>query len=206
MSLDRRSHWDRKYLDVGAEQVSWFRADAAMSLDLLAQAGAQPDGAVLDVGGGAGVLVDELLAAGYDDVTVLDVSPAGLAVARERLGDPDAVTWVEVDLLEWTPSRRFDAWHDRAVLHFLVDDAAVERYTTLLQQGVAAGGAVVLGTFATDGPEQCSGLPVRRYSPEALAAVAGPGFRVVTTSRESHATPSGGAQAFTWVALRREAV
>jgi SAM-dependent methyltransferase len=169
------------------------------SLDLLAAAGVAPGDAVLDVGGGASTLAGHLVAAGYDDVTVLDVSSVALEEARARLGDPPAVTWIHHDLLSWAPPRRWDVWHDRAVLHFLVDDGDRTRYAALVRRAVRPGGAVVIGTFAEDGPTRCSGLPVRRYTAADLAAVLGD-IEVVATRREMHATPAGTVQPFTWLA------
>src|SRR4029453_9516489 len=143
------------------------------SVDLMDAVGRTRDSAILDLGGGASRLVDDLLADGQRDVTVLDVSASALDIARRRLGDPPEVTWIVADLLGWTPPRRWDLWHDRAVLHFLVEDEDRAAYVALMRQALRPGGAFVIGTFADDGPTHCSGLPVRRYPPADLADVLG---------------------------------
>jgi trans-aconitate methyltransferase len=161
--------------------------------------GRTPDTSVLDVGGGASTLVDDLLAAGQRDVTVLDVAGPALAIARHRLGDPAEVTWIVADLRTWSPPRRWDLWHDRAVLHFLVDPADREAYFTLLRRALTPGGAFVIGTFAEDGPTHCSGLPVQRCAAPELADLLGD-VTLVEQRRELHHTPGGADQPFTWLA------
>ena len=198
---DRASHWDGRYRGGGPTAVSWYEAHVSVSLELISALGVGPDAAVLDVGGGASPLVDDLLARGHRDVAVLDVSAVGLDAARARLGDPAGVTWVVHDLLTWSPPRRWDVWHDRAVLHFLVDDGDRASYAALLRQALHPGGAVVIGTFAPDGPTHCSGLPVRRYAPADLGELLGE-VDVVAERREVHRTPGGADQPFTWVAGR----
>jgi Methyltransferase domain len=194
--------WERVHAGRDPTTVSWYQAVPAVSLELLDALGILQTAALIDVGAGASTLVDHLLARGFDDVTVLDVSRSALAEARRRVGDDPRVTWLQEDLLAWSPQRRFGLWHDRAVYHFLVDDEARERYRTTLAASLVPGAAVIVATFAADGPEVCSGLPTRRYSPEELASAFGPGFRLVTTRREEHRTPGGVVQPFTWVALR----
>lgn len=159
---------------------------------------------MLDAGGGASRLVDALLARGFADVTVLDVSPAALALSRARLGAAAArVTWITADLTGWTPPRRYALWHDRAVFHFLTEDAQQASYLTALRMGVAPGGAAIIAGFAPDGPERCSGLPVRRWAPEGLAARVGAPFALEHAETETHLTPTGREQRFAWAVLRR---
>lgn len=198
---DRARQWDGLYRTAGPTAVSWFQEHATVSLELIDAVGCTPATAVLDVGGGASTLVDDLLARGQRDVTVLDISAAALAAARARLGDPPGVTWVVHDLLTWQPPRRWDLWHDRAVLHFLVDDGDRATYASRLRRSLVPGGSFVIGTFAADGPTQCSGLPVLRYSPADLVALLGD-VEVVEQRREVHRTPGGASQPFTWVAGR----
>jgi trans-aconitate methyltransferase len=201
---DLAAHWDRAYAE-GDTARSWYQPAARTSLALLAAATGGLPASVVDVGGGASTLVDGLLAAGVEDVTVLDVSAAATAIAAARLGeDAQRVTWVTTDLLEWRPPRRYAAWHDRAVLHFLTDDADRGRYAALLDAATAPGSVAVLGGFAPDGPEKCSGLPVRRAGAEELRDLVGEGWTLVEARTETHHTPSGGEQAFQWVALRRD--
>jgi len=163
-----------------------------------------PSASVLDVGGGAAYLVDHLVAAGYADVTVLDLSEAALDVARARL--PEApVTWVRADVTSWEPDRRWNMWHDRAVLHFLVDEESRAAYLRTIHRALAPGGAVVIGTFAQDGPTHCSDLEVRRYSQDELGELLGETFEVLHLDRIIHHTPGGAAQPFNWAAGRLRA-
>jgi len=199
MGPDRAEHWDGRYTEIGATGVSWYQAHARTSVDLMDAVGRTRDSAILDLGGGASTMVDDLLADGQRDVTVLDVSASALDIARRRLGDPPEVTWIVTDLLGWTPPRRWDLWHDRAVLHFLVEDEDRAAYVALMRQALRPGGAFVIGTFADDGPTHCSGLPVRRYAPADLADLLGD-VTLVEQRREVHHTPSGAAQPFTWLA------
>jgi SAM-dependent methyltransferase len=199
---ERAAHWDDAYRAIGVESVSWFEPEPTMSLALIDALGTGPDDAVLDVGGGASTLVDHLLDGGYRDVTVLDVSVVALDQGRARVGPDAPVGWLREDLLSWRPPRRYDLWHDRAVFHFLTDPADRRRYLAVLGDSLAPGGAVIVGTFAADGPEKCSGLAVARFSPAALCEELGPLFQPLVTKREVHVTPTGVLQPFTWVAGR----
>jgi len=201
-SPERATHWDAAYSSRGVEGVSWFQSTPTVSLELIGRLGVEASAAVVDVGGGASSLVDQLVAAGFADVTVLDVSEVALDVGRRRLGDRPGVSWLHQDVLVWQPDRRFGLWHDRAVFHFLTEEADRVRYLSTLAAAVGPNAGIVLATFAPDGPEYCSGLPVVRYSAEALAAVLGNRFTVVASRREVHTTPGGVAQPFTWVAAR----
>ncbi len=182
--------------------MSWFQPEPVMSLELLDASGAAPGESLVDVGGGASLLVDRLVDRGWADVTVLDVSAAALSVAQARLPDDARVTWVCTDLLVWRPARRFGVWHDRAVFHFLVDGADRARYADLLRESVVPGGHVIIGTFAEDGPLMCSGLAVARYTAEALAEELGSRFAMLDRRRHIHVTPAGAVQPFTWVLAR----
>ena len=199
---DRAEHWDRTYADRGTTGVSWFQAVPAPSLHMIDVLGIAPTARVIDVGGGAASLVDQLIARGFTDLTVLDISEVPLTAARARVGDQAPVSWMHEDVLTWRPRQRFDLWHDRAVFHFLVDPADQQRYLATVRATVAPAGAVIIATFAPDGPDHCSGLPVTRYSAEDLIALLGNAFMVVDTSREEHITPAGARQPFTWVAAR----
>jgi len=199
---DRFQHWDSVYRTRESAAVSWFQAEPTVTLALVELLGVPRDAAIIDVGGGASRLVDHLLAASYTDLTVLDLSPAALAVSQTRLGEAAGVEWIAEDLLSWQPARHYDLWHDRAVLHFLSGED-VATYRELLERSVAPGGCVILGTFAPDGPEQCSGLPVARYSTADLTHFLAPTFVVVEERHELHTTPSGATQSFAWVAASR---
>lgn len=196
-------HWDRAYEGRGVAGLSWYQPYPSVSIDLIHRLAVPHHAAVVDVGGGASTLVDTLVAEGFTDVTVLDISGAALEAVRSRLGLDARVTFAHEDLLSWSPPRPFDVWHDRAVFHFLVDEPSRRAYLSKLQDAIVPGGLVILATFAPDGPERCSGLPVARYSPEDLSGVLGPGYGVVEQVREEHVTPAGVVQPFTWLAARR---
>lgn len=199
---EKASLWDQVYAEKAVDDVSWYQSRAEVSLELITTYG-RP-GALIDVGAGASVLADQLLASGRTDLTLLDVSATGLEETRRRLGAAaDEVAFVVADLLTWRPSRQYATWHDRAVFHFLTDPADRDSYVRTVASALVPGGVLVLGTFAEDGPEQCSGLPTARYDAASLAAQFSDGFGVVTTTRELHRTPWGGEQSFTWVVLRR---
>ena len=192
-------HWDTAYSTRGVEGVSWYQAVPAVSLELVEALGTPRDASVIDVGAGASFLVDELVARGFTDLTVVDLSTSALEAARRRLPADAPVRWVVADVLEWEPDRLYDLWHDRAVFHFLVAAFDRERYVATLRRAVAPDGKVIVGTFAEDGPEMCSGLPVSRYSAADLSAELGDALDVLETRRERHVTPRGAVQPFTWV-------
>jgi hypothetical protein len=202
-SDERVRHWDRVYTDKATTDLSWYQPEPAVSLDVIESLGIAPDsGGIVDIGGGSSLLVDRLLARGHRDLTVLDLSEVALRTARGRVGSDSPVTWLARDVLRWVPDRTFALWHDRAVLHFLAGHE-VDEYRTVLSRALPVGGAFVAATFAPEGPERCSGLPVTRYSAEDLGKMLGPGFDVVYQRREVHLTPGGAEQPFTWVAARR---
>lgn len=202
-----KSHWENIYTHKAPDVVSWFQPHAEHSLALIARAGLARDAAIIDVGGGASTLVDDLLARGYHDLTVLDLSAVALAAAQARLGD-DArrVSWVEADITAVDlPRQRYDLWHDRAVFHFLTDAAQRHAYVERVLQSVKPGGHVIVATFAEDGPDRCSGLPVMRYGADTLHAEFGAPFELLEHSRETHHTPGGAAQQFVYCYCRRPA-
>ena len=205
--MNRQAHWDAAYTAKGENQVSWFQDVPARSLAMIARAA--PQGSVIDVGGGASRLVDALLEAGRDDVTVLDISQVALDRAKARLGEKAGrVIWICADITQWQPDRTWpqktwDVWHDRAVFHFLTDTVAQDAYIKALMATTHPGSAVILSTFALSGPERCSGLPVQRYTPEGLAARLGESFVLADQALETHVTPWGSTQDFSYAALRR---
>jgi SAM-dependent methyltransferase len=205
--VSRNDHWENIYRSKAATDVSWYQPEAARSLELIRRASPNLDAPVIDVGGGASTLVDGLLDVGYRAVTVLDIAPAGLAVARERLGArASLVTWVAADVLE-APlhSSAYAVWHDRAVFHFLTAAADRTRYVEQVRRAVRPGGFVIVASFGTDGPTRCSGLEVVRYSPETMHAEFGSGFRLLESVSEEHRTPTGSTQAFVYCLCRMEA-
>ena len=201
---DRGSRWDEVYRSKGADTVSWFQARPVMSLALIEHAGVVKGAPVIDVGGGASSLVDHLLREGHADLSVLDLSASALAASRERLGAAAGhVEWIAGDVLAFAPTKRYALWHDRAVFHFLVDAGERRRYLDALWRASEAGTQVVVATFAEDGPERCSGLPVARYRAAELHAVFGADYELLESTRETHRTPSGAEQHFTWIRMRR---
>jgi SAM-dependent methyltransferase len=192
-----RAHWENVYETKGEREVSWFQESPAPSLDLIALTGATTSSAIVDIGGGASRLVDALLAMGHQDVTVLDLSTAALAAARERLGrDADQVKWIVADVTAWRPETTYDVWHDRAAFHFLNAPEEQAAYIERLRQGLKVGGYAIIGTFALDGPEKCSGLPVTRHSADTIGALLGSKFALRDTRRHQHKTPWDSVQSF----------
>jgi hypothetical protein len=200
-----RRHWDRRYAEAGATGVSWYQPEPAMSLALIDCLGVPKAEPVIDVGGGASFLVDELLARGYTDLSLLDVSFTALEIARHRLGDASPVRLLREDITTWRPERRYGLWHDRAVFHFLNDDGQRALYMDVMRGALGEGGALIMATFAADGPEHCSGLPVARYDATDLERLLD-GFTVLETRREMHVTPGGAVQPFTWIAASQQSV
>jgi SAM-dependent methyltransferase len=206
MPIDpRQAHWDSVYSTKAPDEVSWHQARPGVSLELIERTGKGRDARIIDVGGGASRLVDALLDEGFERVTVLDISPEALARARERLGDrARRVTWETADVSRWKSPATYDIWHDRAVFHFLVEPEDRRSYREAMAAALPRGGQAIIGTFASDGPERCSGLPVARYEPETLAAELGPGFRLVESTHEDHRTPTGKVQRFQFSRFVRE--
>ena len=203
--MDAADHWDRAYRE-GERTRSWFESEPVGSLRMFQLAGVSPADGVIDAGGGASTLVDALLERGFDDVTVLDVSATGIQAAQRRLGrSAGRVHWVVADLRNWRPARTYQVWHDRAVLHFLTAGADRQSYLETLTASTAAGAVAIFATFAPDGPHQCSGLPVARYSAHDLAALLGGRWSSVVDDREEHVTPAGAVQPFVWAVFRRTA-
>jgi SAM-dependent methyltransferase len=203
--VSREQHWQKVYQTKAPDAVSWYRPHLDVSLELLERAGLSAESRLIDVGGGASTLVDDLLARGLRRVTVLDVSAEALVIARRRLGEQGReVEWLAADVLQAAlPAGGFDLWHDRAVFHFLTDPADAARYAEQASLAVASGGHAVIGGFAPDGPEKCSGLPVARRSAEDIAAILGPAFHLVEHRAEVHATPAGALQSFAYALLER---
>jgi len=203
-SESRRAHWQSVYIRKGENEVSWFQENPAPSLELIAQVGATAASAIIDIGGGASRLVDNLLDRGFGDVTVLDLSDAALEAARARLGSRAArVHWIVADATVWEPLKEYDIWHDRAAFHFLTEERDRAGYGVRLRRALKVGGYAIIATFALDGPERCSGLPVVRYDPASLGQTLGPDFELIDTRRHTHETPWGSDQSFQFSVFRR---
>lgn len=202
--MERQQHWEEVYRTKSADSVSWHQPTPEPSLHALDKLSVPTTASLIDVGGGASALVDHLLGRNFADLTVLDVADSALDTARRRLGaSATKVHWEVADITDWSPPRRYDVWHDRAVFHFLTGDAQRRAYVDALREALAPGGALVIATFALDGPEKCSGLPVRRYDRTLLAQELGDDFTPIEDWRETHATPWGSTQAFTWCTFRK---
>ena len=201
----RQVHWEKVYTSKGENEVSWFQENPAPSLDLIASAGATAASAIIDVGGGASRLVDALIERGFQAVTVLDLSQAALVAAKARLGKrADQVQWIVTDVTVWEPrAAAYDVWHDRAAFHFLTEERDRTAYVARLTKAVKPGGHAIIGTFAPDGPDRCSGLPVARYDAQGLGRVLGDGFELVETLCHEHRTPAGSQQRFHFSLFRR---
>lgn len=202
--MERRTHWEHVYQTKAPTEVSWFQEHAEHSLRLIERTGVERNGRVIDVGGGASTLVDDLLASGYTSVTVLDLSIAALHEAQVRLGErAGEVHWLQGDILERElPEHGFDLWHDRAVFHFLTSEDDRRAYVAKVLRALKPGGHVIVATFAEDGPTRCSGLPVMRYSPDELHNQFGPAFALLKQEREEHHTPIGSVQKFIYCYCR----
>lgn len=202
--MDARAHWNGVYERKGATGVSWFQPSLHVSLSLIDDLNLPRDAGILDVGGGASTLMDDLLDRGYRDLTVLDLSGRALEAARARLGIRAArVGWIEADITQAEiGDRRYDLWHDRAVFHFLTDPEARRAYVRMAERALKPGGHIIVATFAKSGPEQCSGLDVVRYDPDGLHAEFGGTFQKVRSVGESHQTPWGTEQEFLYCYCR----
>ncbi|MGL9619489.1 class I SAM-dependent methyltransferase [Bradyrhizobium sp. U531] len=201
---DRSSHWDRVYATKGEDEVSWFQNSPSTSLAMIRAANPDRHSAIIDIGGGASRLVDALLQDGYRDVSVLDLSANALDAARTRIGSAAAtVDWIVADATTWRPAKAYGVWHDRAAFHFLTDPRDRAAYVERLRSAVAPGGHVIIATFAPDGPEKCSGLPVQRHDGASLAAELGAEFALIETRSEMHHTPWDSTQAFQFSRFQR---
>lgn len=205
MTADHKAHWERIYSEKGEEDTSWFQPRPETSLALIEASGEPRTAAFIDVGGGISRLVDHLLDLGWERLSVLDISGTALAKARQRLGErASRVNWLETDLLEADLGGPYRIWHDRAVFHFLTETKDRAHYLQRLSAALDPGGSCIIATFGPEGPRQCSGLPVQRYTPQTLAATLGDGFSLEETRTEIHHTPTGKDQNFIYCRFRRK--
>jgi len=203
MSL--KNHWEHIHQTKTPLQVSWYQEHSLQSFQLIANTGIDKAAQIIDVGGGISTLVDDLLANEYQNITVLDISASALDTAQQRLGESaKGITWLEADVTQTQlPYQFYDIWHDRAVFHFLTDPADRQRYVNTVKEAVKPGGHVIVATFANDGPEKCSGLPVVRYAPDSLHHEFGEGFELLNSTNELHHTPFGTEQKFIYCYCRK---
>jgi SAM-dependent methyltransferase len=202
---NNQGRWQRTYQTKAERDVSWYQDQPDPSLRLVMDAAASLASPIIDIGGGTSHLVDHLVERGYSHVAVLDMSSAALATAQSRLGkQAAAVDWIVADVTTWEPAARYEIWHDRATFHFMVTEADRSAYLARLKLALAPGGHAIIATFALDGPEQCSGLPVMRYDSASLAETLGPQFAFVATEHHLHKTPWFAEQAFQFSVFRRQ--
>ncbi len=203
---ERLSHWENVYASKASEAVSWYQPEPKPSLELIDTLKLEPTANIIDMGGGDSRLVDHLLHRGFSEITVLDLSQTALDKTRKRLG-PEAgkVRWIASDVLDFSPARPFDLWHDRAAFHFLTDPVEVQSYLRILRESLKPGGYLILGTFSTEGPNRCSGLPVQQYSAQSLQALLGCEFRPLRCFLRDHITPGSARQNFLYCLFQRQA-
>jgi SAM-dependent methyltransferase len=205
MQGNRKDHWETVYVTKDENEVSWFQDDPAPSLELIDQVRPAPDTEIIDVGCGASRLIDGLMARSFRRLTALDISAAALDLATLRIGRrASEVHWIVADVTEWHPSRRFGIWHDRAAFHFLVEEADRAAYIARLKEALVPGGHAIIATFAADGPEKCSGLPVHRYDAAGLATELGAEFTLVDSRLHDHVTPWKSSQRFQFSIFRKK--
>jgi SAM-dependent methyltransferase len=201
---DRKKHWEQVYANKSSLEVSWYQDEPRQSLELIHRSGIGKDAPLIDVGGGASLLIDWLLADGYRQLAVLDISGAALAVVRQRLGERAAdIEWHEADVTQFSAPHPFSLWHDRAVFHFLTAAEDRRRYVEVLNRTLVSGGHVVIAAFAPGGPTRCSGLEIVQYDAAKLMAELGPDFRLEEQQTETHLTPAGKEQLFWFFRLRK---
>jgi SAM-dependent methyltransferase len=197
--FDRKGHWEHIYSDKKSTEVSWYQLSPEISLSLIEDLALAPSANIIDVGGGASTLVDFLLMAGYQNISVLDIAHSAIEQTRDRLQQlADRVEWLEKDVTAFEADIRYDLWHDRAVFHFLTDAEDREKYVESVYRALRSGGHAIIATFNLDGPEKCSGLDIVRYSSETLSDVLGDRFKLLETRAEEHMTPSGASQHFVY--------
>jgi len=203
--MQSKDHWENIYTTKPTDAVGWFQPHADLSLDFIKATGVGRDASIIDVGGGASTLVDDLLADGFTHLSVLDLSAAALTATQKRLGSAASkVRWFEADITQAKlPEHQFDVWHDRAVFHFLTSPEDRAAYVQTVFHAVKPGGHVIVATFAEDGPDKCSGLPVVRYSPDKLHAAFGESFSLLNHKKEAHHTPSGTVQRYIYCYCRK---
>ena len=203
--MERKSHWQNIYHTKDSKQVSWYTPHLAESLRLILSLNLSKEDPMIDVGSGASTLVDDLLKEGFNHITVLDISSQALEVAKKRLGEKaQKVKWVISDITTAAlPKTYYTLWHDRAVFHFLTKEEDRQKYKEHLRQSLKPGGYFIVSTFSPEGPPQCSGLEVQRYSPDTLGSELGKDFLLMKSFKESHHTPFQTVQDFTYCLFRK---
>ena len=203
MMIDSGEHWERVYTTKQPTEVSWYQQYPKRSLELIHAVALEHNVSIIDVGGGASTLIDELMKE-YSDLTVLDISETALSCSKSRLGrNAEKVSWIIADITKWKPTRTWKIWHDRAVFHFMTETTQQSAYIEAMSEATIPGTFCIISSFALDGPDRCSGLPVQRYSPETLAARLGKNFELVRQETEDHKTPWSSTQNFEFSVFKR---
>ena len=202
--LNRKEHWETVYANKDSTEVSWYQQHPQYSLDLIRETGVEHSAHIIDIGGGASMLIDYMLEDGYTNLSVLDISPSAIEQAKLRLvGLADKVTWIEHDITGFLSDETYDVWHDRAVFHFLTNTIDRSSYVHTMSRALKPGANAIIATFALNGPEKCSGLDVQRYDPDSMIAVLGDSFEFIETITEEHVTPGGATQNFVYCRFRK---
>lgn len=203
MNTEKKEHWEKVYETKNPQEVSWTQEVPTTSLELICSFNLDRSAKIIDVGGGDSKLVDFLLAEGFDNITVLDISAKALEKAKARLEEKaKKVTWIVSDITEFKPETTYDVWHDRATFHFLTEEMQVKKYVEIAKQAVS--GYLAVGTFSENGPEKCSGLAIKQYTPESLCTVFRYSFEKLRCRTENHLTPFGTEQHFVFCSFARK--
>jgi len=202
--MSNRSYWDKLYTTKRQDEVSWYQPTPGVSLDFITELNIPRDAAIIDVGGGDSYLVDNLLAGGFTDITVLDISGEAINRTKHRLGkEAEKITWIVSDINELVIGKKFDCWHDRAAFHFLTTEKQVEKYLSIAQKHIANNGRMIIGTFSTSGPEKCSGLPIKQYNEQSLSTVLKNWFEKIKCITTDHITPFNTIQNFLFCSFKK---
>lgn len=202
--MSHKSHWEKIYATKRQDEVSWYQPTPRISLDFISELNIPKDAAIIDIGGGDSHLVDNLLTAGFTDVSVLDISGEAINKAKQRLGkEAEKINWIVSDVNDLVTDKKFDCWHDRAAFHFLTTEDQVQKYLTIAQDHISKNGRMIIGTFSTAGPEKCSGLPIKQYSEQSLSAVLKKWFEKIKCITADHITPFNTIQNFLFCSFKK---
>ena len=200
--MDKKQHWEKVYTTKQPHEVSWTQDVPKTSLHFIHSFNLPETASIIDIGGGDSKLVDHLLDEGFEHITVLDISEQALDRARKRLGTrAGKVKWIVADVNEFTPTGSYNVWHDRAAFHFLTAADEVAHYLDITRKAV--NGYMVMGTFSENGPEKCSGLPVKQYDEAQLQQQLSNGFEKLKCIHENHITPFNTSQNFLFCSFKR---
>jgi ubiquinone/menaquinone biosynthesis C-methylase UbiE len=203
--MSQKHHWEKAYSGEETQELGWYARRLQASLDWILDLGLSPDASIIDAGGGASNLVDDLLEAGFGSITVVDISGKSLSSAKTRLGSKaEQVKWLVGDITSIDlPAHQYDLWHDRASFHFLTELQQQRKYRDKVLQALKPGGHLIIGTFAPEAPPKCSGLPVQRYTRDQLINTLGEEFELLREKKELHITPGGVKQTYLYCQFQR---